>query len=164
MKTKFELATPTSFDYLTAALDIRPFPQPATKLVLVVLVRHRNSLTGLCCPSLARMVRYTGYSTRTILRALRTLRESGILSHQKGWSNAHSKGVPNRYTLNLIRMKALAVACDTTAPTGDAGVTDDDACDTHDTCLPMHVTLTTDACDTTAPLIEKRTEKQRSNG
>src|ERR1035437_2825073 len=108
-----------SFQYLTAALDIRPFDQPATKFILVVIARHRNGKTGLCCPSLARLIKYTGFSKRTILRALAILRDADLLSHQKGWSNVHSKGVPNKYTLNLSRMKELAVAGDTTAPTND---------------------------------------------
>jgi Helix-turn-helix domain len=151
------------FEYLTAALDIQPFPQPATKLVLVVMVRHLNSKTGLCCPSVTRLMKYTGFTKRTILRAIATLRDSGILSHQKGWGNAHAKGVPNKYTFNLNRIKELAVAGDTTAPTIDEGDIYDDAGDINDTSKPMKVTLKTDAGDTTAPLTKKITEKIKPN-
>jgi len=159
-----EKKTPNSFEYLNAALDMEPFPSPAVKYVLTVIARHRNSKTELCCPSLARLRKLTGLSKETILRALKTLRDSGVISHQKGWGNAHSKGVPNRYTLNLNRMKELAVAGVTTLPTNDAGVTEDDAGVINATSKAMQVSQRHDAGVTTLPLIEKRIEKTKPNG
>jgi hypothetical protein len=72
----------------------------STKLVLILLVNHRNNKTGQCNPSVQRLMDQTGYSKRTILFELQALKELGILEWQHGWGNAHAKQ-SNRYTVNL---------------------------------------------------------------
>jgi DNA-binding transcriptional regulator YhcF (GntR family) len=94
------------FRYLLAACDMMP-PDDATsvKLVLISIVRHRNSRTGLCCPSIQRLMLLTGFTKRTILRATKTLRDLGILS----WERGYGHGVSNRYTINLPELEAYRV-------------------------------------------------------
>jgi len=72
----------------------------STKLVLILLVNHRNNKTGQCNPSVQRLMDQTGYSKRTVLFELQALKELGILEWQHGWGNAHAKQ-SNRYTVNL---------------------------------------------------------------
>jgi len=150
--------------YLLAALDIRPFARPATKLVLVILTRHRNSKTGLCCPSLSRLMERTGLAKRTVLLELATLKDSGIISHKKGWGNAYAKGMPNQYEVNLNRMKGMAIAGATNAPSKVAGATNEVAGATDGTFLTKQVQYTTEAGASTAPLIEKSNGEVIQNG
>jgi hypothetical protein len=124
---------PGGFAYVVAALNMKTDRRPATKLVLVILANHRNQKTGLCCPSYKRLMDLTGYSRRTLTYELKQLRDAGLISWKRGWGNEYSAGVPNRYTLNLKAMKALAYEDDDVrAPNAhaknDACAVYDDAC------------------------------------
>lgn len=170
MKQEDTNPSPSSFEYLAAACDIRPFRQPATKLVLVTITRHRNSKTGLCCPSVVRLMALTGFSKRTILRALTDLKKSGILTRQKGWGNGHAKGIPNRYTLSLSKIKGLTLASgtqtlsdDESAMDGDESAMDANESATHTPSKSMKVPFTTDESATTAPLIEKSNREAKNH-
>ena len=112
------MATKNGFEYVVAAMQLQVTKaktkksrkrtkrtpdgtvRSSTKLVLILLVNHRNNKTGQCNPSVQRLMDQTGYSKRTILFELQALKELGILEWQHGWGNAHAKQ-SNRYTVNL---------------------------------------------------------------
>lgn len=75
-------------------------PTPAAKLVLLVLADAHNGHTGECFPSLARIVKATGYSESTVKYAVRDLEQAGLLSRQSmADESGRTKGV--KYTLNI---------------------------------------------------------------
>ena len=164
------IKTPNGFEYLIAVLNMRPFKRPATHHVLIMLTKFRNSKTGLCCPSLKRLMECTGFAKRTILLELAELRKSGVLTHKKGWGNDHARGIPNRYTLSLSKIKGLALAGTVVAPSNEAGAKDDEAGATGNeagatdgTCLTKQVQLLHQAGAFTAPLTMKVIMEQCHN-
>jgi Helix-turn-helix domain len=143
------MAKPTStkkgenpFRYLIAANDTIGL-SAVTKLVLIMIAKHRNSKTGLCCPSLKTLMDLTGQSKSTVLRATDELKERGLVTWKRGWSNRYAKGVPNRYTLDLDAIEALSIqdasVTHDTRYSGDAGVISTDAGVKFDPEQPMQV-------------------------
>ena len=75
-------------------------PTPAAKLVLLILADAHNGHTGECFPSLARIVKATGYSESSVKYAVRDLEQAGLLSRQSmADESGRTKGV--KYTLNI---------------------------------------------------------------
>jgi hypothetical protein len=122
----------------------------------------------------------TGFAKRTILLELAELRQLGVLTHKKGWGNAHARGIPNRYTLILSTIKGLALAGAIVAPSNEAGAivapsneagakddeagaTGNEAGATDGTCLTKQVQLLHQAGASTAPLTMKVIMKQCHN-
>lgn len=75
-------------------------PTPAAKLVLLILADAHNGHTGECFPSLARLVKATGYSESSVKYAVRDLEKAGLLSRESmADESGRTKGV--KYTLNI---------------------------------------------------------------
>ncbi len=117
--------TDSNFEYVVAALNLKVTKQeaavktvtkkknarkpdgnirPSTKLVLIVLINHRNNKTGQCNPSHKRLMDETGYSKRTIVFELQALKELSIVNWERGWGNEHAKQA-NRYSFDLSEIK-----------------------------------------------------------
>ena len=77
---------------------------PAAYTVLGCLAHHRNNRTGRCNPSLARMAKFTGLSTRTVRRALAELERVGRISR-----------APNRGSTSSYRLDFTPATYDTPA-------------------------------------------------
>jgi hypothetical protein len=94
----------TNWDLLNAA-----FKMPAggpEHYVLLRLIGHRNSKTGLCCPSYSRLMKETGFGKTKLGECLQALQKAGFISWERGWRNKDSGGIPNRYTFHLEAMVA----------------------------------------------------------
>lgn len=67
---------------------------PSEKLLCFALLRFRNNSTGLCYPSHSTLAEWTGLSRSGIQKALRSLREKGLLSSHEtpGRSNKYELG------------------------------------------------------------------------
>ena len=63
------------------------------KLVLLAIVSHANA-EGCCWPGIERLVDMTGLSRRTVLRAISTLEDVGVITVERGAGRA------NRYRVN----------------------------------------------------------------
>jgi hypothetical protein len=135
--------------------------------VLIAIACHRNSKTGLCCPSLKRIGELAGLDERTVRRATAALHKLGILKWERGWGNQHADGTPNRYTLNLSAMYAHAYkeAADTDVLCLNDEVEDThaEAQDTGDQSRLSHRTKMTEPEDTSVHLTVKTTEKKDQN-
>lgn len=75
-------------------------PTPAAKLVLILLADAHNGHTGDCFPSIARIVKASGYSESSVKYAIRDLEQAGLLSRASVTDESgRTKGV--KYSLNL---------------------------------------------------------------
>lgn len=67
------------------------------KSVLICIADRLNAKKGYAWPSIARIARDTGWSTRTVAKAIRALKEAGLIeTRQQFYARDYSKG-PNRY-------------------------------------------------------------------
>ena len=67
------------------------------KSVLICIADRLNARRGYAWPSIARIAKDTGWSTRTVAKAIRALREAGLIeTRQQFYARDYSKG-PNRY-------------------------------------------------------------------
>ena len=66
----------------------------ASRLVLLALADSQNEKTGLCCPSIARLVEMTRLARTSIMEAIRQLEESGLVTVSR------KNGCGSRYVLN----------------------------------------------------------------
>lgn len=64
---------------------------PAEKLLCLALLRFRSNKTGLCFPSQSRLAEWTGLSRSGVQKAIRSLRQKGLLDSQT------KDGTSNRY-------------------------------------------------------------------
>jgi len=84
-----------SVDYFDAAFECEALG-PTTRFVLVALGDHADA-KGCCFPSIARLARRTGFSTRSVQKSLNKLRAEGYIEVAP---NA-GRGGTNVYVLNL---------------------------------------------------------------
>lgn len=56
---------------------------PNDKLVLMMLAKHMNPRTGLCCPSIKLIARETGLSPATIKRITKRWNETGYVTSER---------------------------------------------------------------------------------
>lgn len=56
---------------------------PQEKLLFVVLASHYNHSTGQCNPSIARLVKVSGLSHRTVVRRLESLERKGFIGRER---------------------------------------------------------------------------------
>ncbi|MFM2167280.1 MAG: hypothetical protein RIS79_1651 [Verrucomicrobiota bacterium] len=71
-------------------------PCHGVRLVLLSLADHHNAKTGLCCPSVARLVECTRLERKAVLRAIAELEQLGLIGTQR------KKGCGSRYTLRFL--------------------------------------------------------------
>ncbi|WIB16276.1 helix-turn-helix domain-containing protein [Curtobacterium sp. MCPF17_050] len=84
-----------------------PGPQ---KFVLVMLGDYYNDEWSRAWPSLGRLADDTGYGKSTVERALRALREEGLIEVEAWVMNEGAQQMPNRYLLPLFRPRVRAAA------------------------------------------------------
>lgn len=70
---------------------------PTQRHVAMTLSLHMSERGDSCFPSLPTLARETGYSIRTVIRALHVLQTRGWLSVKRGGG----RGRPNRYTATI---------------------------------------------------------------
>ena len=68
------------------------------RLIFLVLASHYNRSSGQCNPSLARLVRLSGLSRRTVIRRLETLEEKGLIRREHR-TDAAGRRASNGYAL-----------------------------------------------------------------
>lgn len=67
------------------------------KSVLICIADRLNAQLGYAWPSIARIARDTGWSSRTVAKAIKELKEANLIeTRQQYFAKDHSKG-PNRY-------------------------------------------------------------------
>lgn len=66
------------------------------RLVLLSLAEHHNGKTGLCCPSVARLVECTRLERKAVLRAIAELEQMGLIGARR------KNGCGSRYTLHFL--------------------------------------------------------------
>ena len=71
-------------------------PRNGVRLVFLSLAEHHNDKTGLCCPSVARLVECTRLERKAVLRAIGELEQLGLISAQR------KNGCGSRYTLHFL--------------------------------------------------------------
>lgn len=71
-------------------------PQHGARLVLLALADHHNATSGLCCPSVARLVETTRLERKAVLRAIAELEHHRIISTER------KNGCGSRYTLHFL--------------------------------------------------------------
>jgi hypothetical protein len=71
-------------------------PRNGVRLVFLSLAEHHNDKTGLCCPSVARLVECTRLERKAVLRAIAELEQLGLIGVQR------KKGCGSRYTLRFL--------------------------------------------------------------
>lgn len=84
-----------------------PGPQ---KFVLVMLADYYNEDWSRAWPSLGRLATDTGYGKSTVERALRALRDEGLVDVEAWMLNEGAQQLPNRYLLPLYRPKVRPAA------------------------------------------------------
>jgi len=101
------------------------------KVILIGLSNHADPDGGSCYPSMVRLMKYTGLTKTTIIRAVKQMEELGIISA------IHTKGKLTQYHLNI----------------GTEPVSESDrySSDTGITAIPELVTLTTQTGITAIP-------------
>lgn len=83
----------THFEIVTTALKTQHADLTGgEKAILVSILNHYNRKSGKCYPSLNRLSLVSGFSTRTILRAIKSLQEKGYLFYEQGHT-----GTANEY-------------------------------------------------------------------
>lgn len=131
------------------------------KHVLRVIVEHLNFESGTAWPSQETIARFTGYTTRTVQRAINDLEALGVLTVD------HSKGrLTSSYEVEWEWLEALGRNRDTVSPQGNPrhranGDTDDGNGDTDDNGQRPTVTLATSNGDTVSPHLEKKREEEK---
>lgn len=71
-------------------------PCHGARLVFLSLANHHNSKTGLCCPSVARLVECTRLERKAVLRAIAELEQLGLIGAQR------KNGCGSRYPLRFL--------------------------------------------------------------
>lgn len=71
-------------------------PCHGARLVFLSLAHHHNGETGLCCPSVARLVECTRLERKAVLRAIGELEQLGLIGAQR------KNGCVSRYTLHFL--------------------------------------------------------------
>ncbi|CAA2108989.1 hypothetical protein MBUL_04482 (plasmid) [Methylobacterium bullatum] len=71
----------TRFRLLVAA-NCDPGLSPAARTVLAQILDHYNAQTGQCTPSFERLAKTTGLARRSVVRAVRELREAGWVDRE----------------------------------------------------------------------------------
>lgn len=98
-------------------------PTPAAKLVLLILADAHNGHTGECFPSLARIIKATGYSESSVKYAVRDLEQAGLLSRASMTDESgRTKGV--KYTLNITQERGQNVTPGGQETTGEGSECD----------------------------------------
>ena len=64
---------------ITARIWSTPGLSTTARLIALCVLWHRNSQTGLCCPSRERLAAITGVSVPTVRRALAGLKAAGLI-------------------------------------------------------------------------------------
>ena len=78
----------SNWDYQCAIIEREDLTGPET-CVALVLLWHRNTKTGLCYPSITTLARESGYSVRTVSRALDGLRQKGVVESEQATGAAN---------------------------------------------------------------------------
>lgn len=89
-----------SIRYMVAAWEARGL-SPKEKLVLLKLADNAND-DGECWPSKAHIIRHTGLSEASVKRALRDLRDRGLLSVETRWRET-GEMASNLFKLDFMR-------------------------------------------------------------
>ena len=86
--------------YMTALAMKQEGLKPAAKVVLYWLADHHNGETGLCCPSLNRLVKLCEMDRSTVVRHLDALQSAGLIDRLQRTRDNGSQ-TSTAYTLNL---------------------------------------------------------------
>ena len=79
----------------------------AQRHVLLALVEHANP-GGSCYPSQSRLSEYTGYSTKTVRRALRALEDVGVIHRSPRYSHGgQTRRRTDLYQLNFPKTESI---------------------------------------------------------
>lgn len=69
------------------------------KSLYIALLRYKNSLTGLCCPSLKRLAADIGCCIKTVHKYINLLVSRGLISKETYFNSSTGKRALSRYTL-----------------------------------------------------------------
>ncbi len=101
------------------ALSVLPGLSRSAAATGAVVLDHFNTKTDVSCPSIARICRRSGYSRRSVLRALDELERAGLIDRRRHRGANHT----NLYLPQFERMREIVVAFETTRAKGAANDT-----------------------------------------
>jgi DNA-binding MarR family transcriptional regulator len=95
---------------------------PAEKFVAVAIAKHRNVYSMKCCPGVKLLAKETGYSERTIIRAIDILERKGVVSKVPLKDNNRRSGMQYFFMHDLADARKLNDDMDYHNHFGDTGI------------------------------------------
>lgn len=93
----------TRMEFFEAMMDAGTFSRAAERVAFKLLFKHLNGSTGRCDPAIATLVKETGLSERSVVRAIGELEETGWWIVGRNEGTAGRGGRPNTYRPNFER-------------------------------------------------------------